>query len=337
MIFLLLTLLDILPGFSAETGLSIWSEFIPYSEIKAGLPELKKHNLSLNLAFHEDTDSITELADVLKTAGTLGVKVRPWILLSKGNGYWFNKWNAEVASTSTLRIVKELKEAGAPVDGIIFDLEPPQELVEEMQRAFDHKNPAAFLKVLRQSSRNGKLSDAEKKYSELLNTLHSQNIKVIAVASNYILHDKKSKRLESALGTPVSGVKWDEISFMVYRAEFNKFAGWTSPWIIENYAKRALKQFGPSVTLAIGEAGFVPYPKPFQGYSEAIELQRDMEAAHRGGVNNLQIYSWDGMKDQGLDYWLHPDADQVKMRKTLKASLLIKLLDSIHYFLPDSY
>ena len=122
---------------------------------------------------------------------------------------------------------------------------------------------------------------------------------------------------------------------MVYRAEFNKFAGWTSPWIVEYYAKRAVKLFGPDVTLVIGEAGFVPYPNPFQGYVNPNDLQWDIEAANRGGVNSLQIYSWDGLRDQGLGYWLEPSSLK-RYKKSVKAPFIFRILDSIHKFLPNS-
>ena len=239
---------------SAKPRLSVWSEFIPYDELASRLIEAKTNDVDLFVAFnakHADYDGFAEL---LKKAKEAGVTVRPWLLLDEKDGYWFNKWNVAKNAAFAKRFVDEMESRGAKPDWITFDLEPPQTLVASLQAAFDKRQFGKALRALSVAARSASLSKATQEIRTLVDELHSRGIKVHAVTTNFVLDDGKSGKIQNALGTPVAGIPYDEVSFMIYRPELEKILGpGLSSKIVEIYAKRAKSKFGARAAIDIGE------------------------------------------------------------------------------------
>ena len=317
---------------------SIWSEFIPYAEVEAHLPELKQTGAALYIAVRQGEPHYNELAHLMMSARAAGVSVRPWLLLEEERGYWFNKWNFKEAHSFVWSYVNELKKRGVETDWLIFDIEAPRGLIETMQAQLKELDFVGTLDTLSHSSRDGSIRRAIADYASLVDELHSKGIKVHAVTTNFVLNESgESLTYQSALGTPVSGIAWDEISFMVYRAEFLRSAGPMNSRIVYEFAKRARARFGAQAAIDIGEAGAVLYPNPFEGLTDPNDVARDARAVLAAGLANIHTYSLDGMRKLGLKYWFTPFQNKptaLKPPLDAKASLMMAGLDFAGEFLP---
>jgi hypothetical protein len=314
---------------------ALWSEFVPYSEVEADLPALRDRGSALYVAVRADAADYDGFAHLYLTARSLGVEVRPWLLLSQSDGYWFNKWNVPASEAYVRTFLAEMQKRGANPSWLVFDIETPEPLVGEMEGNLSVGKMPGLLSLLTRASRDGSIKDAVTAYSSLVANLHEKGIRVEAVTGNYVLNDDKHLRIQSALGLPVSGVPWDEISFMVYRVEFQRSLGSISPALVHKYAKRARKRFGDKAAIDIGEAGHVSYPQPFTGYTDPADLQADADAASSAGIKDIHVYSLDGMKEKGLDYWLDSGEARKANYHDLKSDVFLTAIDVLRGLLPE--
>lgn len=315
--------------------LAIWSEFIPYRDLESRIDEVAKNRVDLFVAFSAAHADYDDFAKLWKKAAGAGVRIRPWLLLSEADGYWFNKWNVQKNAAFAHSFLDEMTKRDVKPDWIIFDVEPPQSLVAKLEDAFTKKHYREALRTLKESARSRSLLQAIEETRSLVNSLHARGVKVHAVTTNFVLNDGKSRRLQNALGTPVTGIPFDEISFMVYRPELAKILGkGVSSKITALYAKRAIRRYGDRAGIDVGEAGFVEFPKPFQGFREPVELQSDLVAVHGQGLRSVHIYSLDGMSELGLEHWLAPVPIPEPPAFDLTATLFVKSISLLRNLLP---
>jgi hypothetical protein len=304
------------PSFAATQPpkIAVWSEFLPYSEVRGYLPDLQRRDIALHVAVREPFDKMEGFAELWTEAQRLGVEIRPWLLLPEADGYWFNKWNTAASQRCVEHFLSWMGERGLPVQWVTLDLEPPPEFLRTIQGKLDAANLFGAIRLLRESSRKGSIRDAQAFSTRLVEGLHARGIQVHAVTNPIVLHDVDDGRMrvQSALGTAVEGVPWDQVSFMVYRAEFQKAWKAISERIVYRYALRAKKYFGDRAAIDLGEIGPVLFPEPFQGYSQPSEIQADISAAAAAGITRMNVYSLDGMtRMEGpmadkVDAWLVP-------------------------------
>jgi hypothetical protein len=326
---------------AAPPRIALWSEFIPYAKVQALLPELKQRGLAVYVAVHGDQPDFDGFAALLTAAEKAGVEVRPWLLLREKDGYWFNKWNVRESEQWVWSFLTEMEKRGVKPSWLIWDIEPPARVIEQLTANIADNNYFGALSALKKSSENGSVLAAARSYSNLIQRLHDQGIHVHAVTGNFALNDLEAgdAKYQSALGTPISGVAWDEVSFMIYRVELKKFfgSGLTSR-IVYAYSKIAEKHFGSKAAIDIGEAGQVQYPKPFTGYTDPLDLQKDAEAVITARINKIHIYSLDGMLDHGLGFWLDGNLKSRTPGDTdVASSFGMFLIDLVHGFLPDAH
>ncbi len=317
---------------------AVWSEFIPYAQVEQQLPTLKANGLSLFIAFHQSTPDYDGFAHLYTAAQKLGVEVRPWLLLNENQGYWFNKWNFRASEIFVADFLRHCDQRGIKPDYLIFDIEPPQNVVAKAEDDVGRADFIGLLHDLTAFSKDSPLSAAIASYQSLVNSLHSRGIKVHAVTSNFVLDDQNdtNMRIQSALGLPITGIDWDEISFMIYRADFMRIIGPVTSDIITRYADRAVASFGSRAGMDIGEAGHVSYPVPFEGYSDIDDLSNDANAAAASGIQNIHYYSLDGMSEAGVDHWLAPIEPKKPPFIDWKASAVLHTLDTLRLLLPSA-
>jgi len=314
---------------------ALWSEFVPYQEVERDLADVRDKNAALYVAVRADAPDFDGFAHLYVTARSLGVEIRPWLLLRQDQGYWFNKWNVPDSVQFVSTFLSEMRTRGVTPQWLVFDIETPARLVDEMERDFSKGRLPALLALLSRDSRDGSIRAAISSYAELLADLHSKGIRVEAVTGNYVLNDDDRLRIQSALGLPISGLPWDAISFMVYRAEFQRAFGAVSEALVHKYAKRARRRFGDKAGIDVGEAGSVAYPQPFTGYTDPADLQRDVTAAASAGVEEVHVYSLDGMREKGLDFWLDVPPAQRARYHDLKSDVFLTAVDVLRNLLPE--
>ncbi|MES2966126.1 MAG: hypothetical protein V4760_19760 [Bdellovibrionota bacterium] len=322
---------------SQAPRLALWSEFIPYAVLETQLIEIASHELDLYVAFNASEPDFDGFARLVRKAKAMGIGVRPWLLLDVKDGYWFNKWNVEKNAEFALTFLDEMAKRDVEIEWITFDIEPPQSLVAKIQDAFAKRHFGEALGALKASARSASLLRAIEQTKSLVAKLHVRRVKVHAVTTNFVLNDSSSLRIQNALGTPIGDVPFDEVSFMVYRPELEKILGeGLSSRIVKTYSKRAKKKFGVRAAIDIGEAGFVPFPVPFQGFREPAELQTDLAAVRSVGIDRIHIYSLDGLTELGVATWLAPTRIKPIPRIDLKATLFVKSISLLRNLLPEA-
>jgi hypothetical protein len=333
-------------------NLILWSEFLSYESVESHLSELEGRNAALNIAVHADNPRYDALVHLCNEAARYGVQIRPWLLLSKTDLYWFNKWNIQASGDFVHSFLKEMRARGVNPSWLIFDIEPRQEVTDELigsvtQEPDQPQNGIwdlvtlsdeffAALDVLTKWSKKDSIYAATRFYNDLLTELHSQNVKVEVVTTNFVLHDlaDHKRRAQSAFGLAIMEVPWDRVSIMLYRVEIQRILGKVTSNLVYQYAKRAHKYFGNRASVAVGEVGPVQYPHPMQGFTDPQDLHNDIAAAKAAGIDQIEIYSLDGMMDKGLDYWLTPTAVRNPKIRDWKVSIALTFLDFARGLLP---
>ena len=315
------------PTIPSTARASLWSEFLTYDAVRNVLPEIAERGVGLFLAV--PPDRVAGVGVLVKEAAQLGVETRLWVLLEKEDGYWPSKWN-HVAFKEQLNRVRDALDG--PPDWIIFDLEPAAHLLGRLSSALSCGRLRAAHSILKEAALSASLQHSEEAYGRQIADLLKEGTKAMAVTLPLILDG--GRKLENALGIPVSGVAWDEVSFMVYRPEFERLAGRLGADIVFRYARAARARFGNRAALALGEVGTIGYPGPTPGYTDPANLVADIAAARAGGVANLHIFSLDGILEQGgLARWLHlPEA--LRPRSRVKAGLIRTAIRQASRLLP---
>ena len=341
--------LALVQSFQAQAGaaldsqggrsLAIWSEFLTYKQVETVLPKIKDLHLTLNVAVGGDKPDFDGFAHLSLKAQELGVEVRPWLLLPKSQGYWFSSWNPKDSVAFTQTFLAEMKKRSVLTPWLVFDLESPPEMIDQMQALVDKINLVGLLEFLKQASLKSSLIEAEAQYTSLMKELHDKNIKVEAVAPMQVLNDlgDSEQRIQSAMGVPVSNVPWDSVSFMVYRADLVRAMGKISSRVIYRYAKLAKKYYGSKAAIDLGEAGHVQFPKPFEGFMDPMEIKRDISAAQAAGLTEIHIYSLDGLYESNLNDWFMNYLEPEKPGPDLKSEILFQLVGAGRMLLPKAH
>ncbi len=289
------------PTPSHPVHVGVYSEFLEPNAIEAVLPALAQRHIHLNLALPEARIGHAQVAALLRAAHQQKVRTRLWLLLSREQGYWPNESNAAAFRSAVLRLLAWIRSDDLPVDAIVFDMEPAlayaealladkDQLKRTLWRLQAHRNPDAF-------------ETAKALFIEAVADVHAQGLKAVVVTVPQVLDDLQDgdEHLQDALDVPVTGVPFDEFSFMVYQSVFAETLGTPlGPGLIRSYAQDAVRYFGDKASLALGLVGRAGIVEP-QGptYTDPKALQEDIAAALGEGIGRLELYSLDGMLGLG--------------------------------------
>jgi len=102
--------------------LGVWSEFVPYNDVRSYLAALAALDADLYLAVRPDSvdDNLWVLIDKAKR---LDVSVRPCLQLPR-RGVWLNEHNVAEFADSARYSLAQAHERGQSIDWLVFDLEP---------------------------------------------------------------------------------------------------------------------------------------------------------------------------------------------------------------------
>ncbi len=289
-------------------SIGVWAEFADDASIRAALPELGRHALTLHLALPARRIGDSDLAALTREASDLGVAMRAWLLLDREQGYWIGETNAEEARRAVEALIAwRAKPNGVALSGVSFDLEPAFEYAETLRRAPPFRIDR-WVQLLRGHVNPDRFVRARDVLAGAVEALRRAGLHAHAVTLPLVLDQPEgSTILEDALDTPVSGIDWDEVSFMVYQTAFAQLIGeWLGPALVESYANDAVARFGTRAGLDLGVVGSAGIGiDPGQRYPEPAALRRDVAAAFAAGIANLRVYSLDGVLEQGgVERWL---------------------------------
>ena len=325
---------DLRPASMDQVTYVVYEEFIPYRVMEQNLYRMAgRSDVGLCPAVRAEESQTGELESMLKAAAREGVPVNAWLLLSEEDGYWFNEENLPEAREQVFSFVDWIEDRDIPLEWIMFDMELSIDRVRAMEGGGlvdtaipllkENVDPAAYLQSMQD-------------YAQFVGELQERGYKVTAAAYPFVIDDLQDGdfEIQDAWNTPVFGVGFDEIYFMVYRTTFARFLGVTpGADLVYQYAVEARREFGTAGIMALGIVGDVGMVSE-DGYTQPADLSEDVAAAYAGGSERVYIYSLDGMLTlENPDDWLdlsatapkQPEPDEV----TGQARELIGLMDNL--------
>jgi hypothetical protein len=312
----------------------VYEEFVPYRVMEQNLYRLAgRSDVGLCPAVRAEESQSGELESLLRAAARRGVPVNAWLLLPEEDGYWFNEENILKAREQVFSFLDWIEERGIPLKWIMFDMEMSIDKVRAMEGG---GLVDTVIPLLKENVDPATYEASTQDYAEFVGELREQGYKVTAAAYPFVLDDLQDGdfEIQDAWNTPVFGVGFDEIYFMVYRTSFARLLGITpGPDLVYQYAVEARREFGGAGIMALGIVGDVGMVSE-EGYTIPADLGEDVAAAYAGGSERVYIYSLDGMLTlDDPDAWLDlagtpeqkPEPDDV----TGQVQEIIGLMDSL--------
>lgn len=266
---------------------ALWSEFISYSAVKGSFSYVKESGYSIYLAIDEGLIGDPALLDLLMEAEEEGIKIGAWLLLSYENGYWPNEKNAEKFLKAVKDFVEWKEEKGFKIDRIIVDMETSYGRIKELENAAKNGDFFYIIQDLLRNFNPAEFSYAKSIYRNLVRWLHTRGIKVMVTTSPFIIDDLADgdEDISDMLDTPVNGIEWDVLSFMVYRTLYRDFLGvMPSSYLTYSYAESATSLFGNRVAIDLGITG--------EEYGRE-EIEDDLRSLCFLGIREFHIYALD--------------------------------------------
>lgn len=290
--------------------LALWSEFLPPREVMKQIPFLQRNGLALYQAINYNMLGNDDMKELLASATDAGIETRAWLLLDYQDGYWPDEDNVDKFYDMTVAFMDWVTAENIPVKWIVVDMEMSWQKTRMLANA--NGDFAKILELLESNINIEKFNSSKQKYIELVDTAHSRGFKVMCVTYPQVLDDiaDGDATIQDALDIPVTGIDWDEVSFMVYRTTFNALwsEGFTS-YLVYSYAKDAIEYSGEKAGIDVGlVAPPVPgdggdIPGLTSGYTTPDGLLEDIGAARSAGIKSVHIWP--------LDYViLYPEPDK---------------------------
>ena len=241
--------------------------------------------------------SIEAIVQVIAAYGEAGLPVALWPMLSDREGRWANAGNAGVFVGFVHELCAQLAARGLAPAEIVLDLEPS---IEAMRGSLASSSKSVHMRTVPGDLRP--YLAARARLSALCDALHAQGISVSSAAPPTVLLDPRggsSRPFEEVQGTPVEGLPWDHVSFMLYTSILE---GW-SRGVLRRADARALlgvacreaaSRLGERAGASIGAVG----PGAFGNeptYRGVAELADDVAVARAGGVDDLALFDLGGV------------------------------------------
>jgi hypothetical protein len=292
------------------TGVGVWAELLGDAEIEAALPELGRAGARIGLALPSVRIGDAAVAELTRAAREHGVSVRAWLLLPREQGYWIGESNAGAFAAAVGELVAWIgRPSGPAFDGISVDLEPAYEYSEAL-RTTKKSRPDRWLALMAEHVDPVQFERARGELARAVASARAAGLWTHAVTYPLLLDQPDGETiLEDALDIPVTGIDWDEVSFMVYQTAFAQQVGsWLGPSLVRSYAQDAVRRHGARAGIdlgVVGDAGLGLDPGDRYPSPEALAL--DLGAAIAAGIppSRIRVYGLAGMlATGGVERWL---------------------------------
>ena len=293
--------------------LTYWVEFLTPDEVVQQMEFGSTHQLNFNVAFPQQERSRDDLERICDAAARSDVALRLWPLLPEAQGYWPNQGNVD----TYLEYVDELlgwAEAVCPgLDGIVVDMEMPIQRMETLLELMDTGDISALVDFVSGGIDEVAFERARELYREAVEAIQARGLTVGVTSMPWVVDDLEDgdEGLAVALWTPVEGIGWDRVSFMVYRSVYDRqyasFLGdpdsrFTSG-LVTSYSRSIVQWYGDRSGIDLGTTGVIGMGI-HEGLADAGELHSDMGTALAEGipVGGIAVYSLEGLFE-------HPDPE----------------------------
>ena len=241
--------------------------------------------------------SIAAIVQVIAAYGEAGLPVALWPMLSDREGRWANAGNAGVFIDFVRELCAQLTARGLAPAEIVLDLEPS---IEAMRASLASSSRSVHMLPI--PGDLGPYLAARARLSALCDALHAQGIAASCAAPPTVLLDPRgggSRPFEEVQGTPIEGLPWDHVSFMLYTSILE---GW-SRGVLRRADARALlglacreaaSRLGPRAGASIGAVGSGAFGDE-PTYRGVAELADDVAVARAAGVDDLALFDLGGV------------------------------------------
>jgi hypothetical protein len=299
----------------------IYTELLPPDELgsEATVRLLSRFGLEPIVALPPAAEE-SSLGRALHRLFAAGVRVGLWPLLDDSDGYWPSNHNADAFARRVFDALMFAEAAGAMPRTVLIDLEPPLRLLRAIT-AGQRLSPFSELALHALSAKGRALrTRAQDVFRGLQSALAERGIESFATVMPPIALDVAIGHglFERLFATEARAPKWDVISPMLYSSLIAEFLPGPKPaaqrlarGVVHAGARLLARGLAPpraSVSLGlVGEGklgGERTLPDP-------AELRLDMRAARGSGIDDLALYSLEGVLRSGNpEAWLEPYAGQ---------------------------
>jgi hypothetical protein len=291
-----------------EAERTAYAEFVDYGLLEGDLSSLRDHLTGLDLAIGPDDIGTGSLESLLISARREGVPVRAWLLVDDADGYWPGEDNLDAFREQVDAFSSWNRDAQLGVETIVVDMEPPLEQSTMLAEAVEAGRLQDVVPVLLANRDPAAHEAARAAWSEAVDEWHDRGLQVALVTLPYLLDDfgDDDTQLQDMFECPIQGIAWDELAFMVYQNLWTaQDGGRLGPPLVHSYALTARERFGDDAAIALGTIGSTGKNTSSVGYAEPEALGADAAAVHAAGIDDLRLFSVDGMRDEaGLPRWL---------------------------------
>ncbi|MFH1538988.1 MAG: hypothetical protein ABIH66_08500 [bacterium] len=284
-------------------NLRVWAEFLKPEDVlkKDVVGLLKRYDVTLGMAFPPGSMN-GDYARLFGECEQAGVTAMVWALLPDEQGYWANERNAKEFSDCVEKIYDWADENKFGIPWLAVDLETPYHQMKVLEEASGFGTIGRMYKNYRKNRNRAKFREASEVFNRLAGRMRDRGVKTLAAALGPVAADVKTGRvgLQDALETPVSTVDWDVVSFMLYTSAMASlfpavFDLRGARWYMYAVMRDMKEKLGGRAALSIGttsegKVSHSPHRAP-------EELLPDMEAALAAGIDDVAVFSLEGILD----------------------------------------
>jgi len=280
----------------------IWSELVPYSELRSGAVMRLLSGRGLRLLLAVQPAQLPEVASVARACAQHGVPLGLWPLLDDGDGRFGSARNADIFGDHLTEVLRAAERDGAAFDEVIFDLEPPIVTARALL-ALGAGAPAKWLPRL-SAPRGG-----SRAFSRQVRQVREHGVASTAVVAPMVLGDPTGAEghWQRLMGTPVDGPGFDRVAVMAYTSLFEGYGRGLvrrtdARGLLQRASVAAARRWGDrgSVALGVVGSGALGDERP---YRSVAELEEDVATARACGVSHLSLHGLSGVLGSA-----HPEA-----------------------------
>jgi hypothetical protein len=280
---------------------AVYVERVDYEQVEIELPTLATHTTELILAIEPNDVGTGALESVLLAARRHGVPVRAWPLLDDSLGYWPGEGNLEPLRGHVDELRRWNDRNGLGVERIVVTMQPPIAESRMLAAALGRGDLEAATPVLLDNRDPVAFAAAQAEWAEAVDEWHERGLFVDVVAWPHVLDDggDDDLDLQDMLDSPIDGIAWDEIGVAVWQNFYGDEDARLGPELVRSYGASARERWGDAAVVVLGSVGDANELADTVGYLEPAALRTDASAAASAGLARIQLYSLDGMRDEG--------------------------------------
>lgn len=272
--------------------LRVWVEFLAAKELTGHLDLLARHGVSPCLAVKGWSP---DLAGLLRGCEERGLEPALWPLLPLEEGYFPNEGNLDSFGRLVSKLVEGASRAGVEPAWMAIDLEPPLDKGMAILRGPPLRRLSRLLRWPLETLRPERFEAARRTLEGMVRDLRGEGWRTLAAAAPLVLDQPEGTAgLEDLMESPVLGVGFDRVSFMLYSSMVPGLGGPRgNPAWVHSYAREARRRLGGAAAVSLGVTGRgVLEMETLMGGPEV--LARDVAAARAAGVEDIALYNLEG-------------------------------------------